>query len=272
VIEPLVDIGVNLTNKRFAADCRETLIRAQTAGVNRCIVTGTSLESSQAAIALCRHYNAEFPGMLSATVGVHPHEASTLDAAMFLELSRLVTENPGIVVAVGETGLDFNRNFSPPAAQISAFEKQLQLACDTAMPLFLHERDAHNAQMDILKTFAGALPNAVIHCFTGDRASLLNYLESGFYIGITGWICDERRGQELRDIVHEIPLDRLLVETDAPYLLPRSLKHKPAGNRNEPAFLPEVVATIAACREQSAGEIASASTANAHRLFHLTRQ
>lgn len=267
--DSLVDIGVNLTNSRFTSDCRQVLERAMAAGVGKCIVTGTSLNSSIAAIELCQHYRSAFPGMLYATAGIHPHEASTLTEESLGQLGELARTNPGIVVAIGETGLDFNRNFSTPEAQIRAFEKQLQLACEIQLPLFLHERDAHATQIDILRSFGKDLPPAVIHCFTGNGECLRHYLELGFYIGITGWICDERRGVELQQLVREVPLNRLLVETDSPYLLPRSLRPKPGNNRNEPAFLTEIVATIARCREQPAAELAAATTANAGRLFRL---
>lgn len=265
----LTDIGVNLTNKRFADDCPEVLKRARAAGVSRCIITGTSLGASETAIRLCGRYRDEFPNMLFATAGVHPHEASTLNGETLGKIRRLAKENPGTVVAIGETGLDFFRNFSPPEVQIAAFEAQIELAADLNLPLFLHERDAHEDQFAILKGFGRDLPKGVIHCFTGDRKALEDYLELGLHIGITGWICDERRGRELQNLAADIPLDRVLVETDAPYLTPRSLNPRPANNRNEPAFLSEVVTTLAACRNESPGELARQTTGNAIRLFEL---
>ncbi|MCK9502815.1 MAG: TatD family hydrolase [Porticoccaceae bacterium] len=265
----LIDIGINLANKRFSTDCAAVLESARRVGVTACMVTGTSLGASREAIALCRQFATDFPGMLYATAGVHPHEASSWSQGTAKQLHQLIAENSDVVVAVGETGLDFNRNFSTPAQQIEAFQGQLGLAATVGLPLFLHERDAHATQLDILKAAGSSLPAAVIHCFTGDEASLHNYLDLGLYVGITGWICDERRGLELQQLVADIPLDRLLVETDAPYLLPRSLKPKPKNNRNEPAHLTEIVATIARCRGQSYSEIATATCENAARLFNL---
>jgi TatD DNase family protein len=262
----MIDIGLNLTNSRFDGDRDEVLAQALAAGVRGAIITGTSLASSQAGAAYCREYRGAF--QLWCTAGIHPHEASSCTSHAMAELELLIQQNPGRVVAIGETGLDFNRNFSPPEAQIKAFEQQIELAQRHRLPLFLHERDAHRQQLDILKG-CGELPPTVIHCFTGNREALDNYLALGCYIGITGWLCDERRGQELQQQVADVPLDKLLVETDAPYLLPRTLKPRPKNNRNEPAYLAEVVAMLARCRQQSVGEIAAASFANTRRLFRL---
>lgn len=264
----LIDIGLNLTNKRFHKDREEVLLRARQAGVNHCIVTGTSLEGSEQAVALCKSLSYQFPHMLSATAGVHPHEASTVDDSTMAALETLARENRDTVVAVGETGLDFNRNFSPPDVQITSFERHLDLANRLELPLFLHERDAHSTQIEILRQWQGRL-RGVIHCFTGDMTALTNYLDMGFYVGITGWVCDERRGLELQALVKTIPLNRLLVETDAPYLLPRTLRPKPKDGRNEPAFLGDVVNGIAQHSPHSADEIAEASTRNAMELFRL---
>ena len=265
----LVDIGANLTNSRFARDTVEVLQRARDAGVEACLVTGTSLVGSIEAVALCHQLNEAFPGMLYATAGVHPHDASQCTAATIAGLASLIGDNRDVVVAVGETGLDFNRNFSTPQQQTSAFERQLELAMETGLPLFLHERDATSEQLRILSSAGSALPPGVAHCFTGERSAMEAYLELGLHIGITGWICDERRGQALQELVNEIPEHRLLVETDAPYLTPRTLRPRPKGGRNEPGFLPEVVATIAHCRSSDPGHIARVTTENARRLFKL---
>ena len=266
---PLVDIGVNLTNSRFDNDWHATLERARDAGVSHCVITGTSEKGSLDALELCRKLSGDFPGMLSCTVGVHPHEADNYTAETIPFLRDLARENPGMVVAIGETGLDFNRNFSTPAAQEKAFEAQLELAATLGLPLFLHERDAHQRQREILKSWRDHISAAVIHCFTGDRKSLFNYLDLDMHIGVTGWICDERRGLQLQRLVREIPLQRLMLETDAPYLLPRTLKPKPKNGRNEPAFLPEVLKGAAAHRTESEEEIAAVTTENALRFFRI---
>jgi len=265
----LVDIGVNLTNNRFAVDRIQVLARARDACVASCLITGTSLEDSEQAAALCRELSDAFPGMLYCTAGVHPHEATTFTDTTYDALRTLIDQNPNTVVAVGETGLDFNRNFSPRREQISAFERQIQLAIDCQLPLFLHERDAHAVQYEILKSVGSALPPGVIHCFTGNLEALFHYLDMGFYIGITGWICDERRGSELQSLVTQIPQERLLIETDAPYLLPRTLRHRPANSRNEPAYLTEIANVLARCRNEPVAEVIGASSENAKRLFRL---
>lgn len=259
----LADIGANLTNGAFRDDLDAVLERAADAGVGTIVVTGTSEDASRAARELATRY----PGRLYATAGVHPHEAKdfgTDSSAALRELAALPE-----VVAIGETGLDFNRNYSPPAAQERAFEEQLALAAELEMPAFLHERDAHGRQVEILRTVRDQLVDAVAHCFTGTREELYGYLDLDLYVGITGWICDERRGLHLRDLVAEIPRDRLLLETDAPWLLPRSLQPVPEGRRNEPAFLPEVLAAVAECVGRGVEQVAAETTANARRFFRL---
>lgn len=269
---PLIDIGVNLTNSRFAKDCGEVLLRAQQSDVRGCILTGTSIKSSLDALELCRQYRQQWPGMLFSTAGVHPHEASCFDESTTKTLRQMIVDNSSLIVAVGECGLDFNRNFSPPDAQRKAFAAQIELACEIGLPLFLHERDAHRAQIDILKYYANHWPKAVLHCFTGDRQTLYNYLDMGLSIGITGWICDQQRGADLRACVKDIPIDQLMVETDAPFLLPKTLDSPPKNKRNEPVFLPAVVAMLARCRQQDTAEIAAASYENAVNFFNLAEK
>jgi TatD DNase family protein len=261
----LIDIGVNLAHESFAADLDAVLDRATQSGVGRMVVTGTSVESTRAALALHRR----FPRRLTATAGVHPHQASDLDSVALAALGELARE-PGIV-AVGECGLDFFRNFSPREAQLAAFSRQLELAATTRKPVFLHQRDAHRDFIAVLREHRAGLVGGVAHCFTGDAGELDDYLALDLYIGITGWICDERRGEHLKPLVARIPAERLLVETDAPYLLPRTLRPRPPGRRNEPAFLPEVARVIAAARGEDVEQLASTSTAAAVRLFGLPR-
>lgn len=257
----MIDIGANLTNKAFRGDLDRVIDRAQQAGVDRILVTGTSLGASRAAAELV----ATRPGELFATTGVHPHDARTCDANTLDELRLLAGETR--VVAIGECGLDFNRNYSPPETQLEWFEKQVVLAGELGLPLFLHERDAHEALVTILRR--NAFPRAVVHCFTGSRAELHAYLDMGLYIGITGWICDERRGGTLCELAREIPLDRLMIETDAPYLLPRSLRPRPKGGRNEPAYLVHVRDRLAECIGIAPQELAEATTHTAEGFFGL---
>lgn len=257
-----VDIGLNLSSERYEKDREAVLERGLAAGVSRFILTGTSLAESREVLALAEaHFSCH------ATVGVHPHEASSLNEEVLAEL-RLLLKKPG-VVAVGETGLDFNRNYSPPEAQEKAFLAQIGLAAETALPLFLHERDASGRMVELLKAHRNDWTTGVLHCFTGSREALHAYLDLGLLIGITGWICDERRGRELQTLVKEIPADRLLLETDGPWLLPRDLPSPPKDKRNEPAYLPHIAATVARLRGDSLETISAQTTANAKRLFKL---
>ena len=201
-----------------------------------------------------------------ATAGVHPHHAGELTEHELPRLRALLGESG--VVAAGECGLDYNRNYSPPARQRLAFAQQLALAADCDRPLFLHQREAHADFTAALREHGGAL-RGVAHCFTGGEAELATYLELGLHIGITGWICDERRGQELQALVGRIPAGRLLLETDAPYLLPRDLRPRPAARRNEPGFLPHIAATVARLRGESFEACSAHTTAATRSLFGL---
>ncbi|MBU2712538.1 TatD family hydrolase [Zooshikella harenae] len=235
----LIDIGVNLADKSFANDREEVLARAKKAGVKTLIITGTSVNGSEKALELANQYD----DTCFATVGIHPHDAKQANAKSINQLRSLATDKKA--VALGEMGLDFNRDFSPRPQQEKVFIQQLELACELKLPVFLHERDADQRMQAILKDYRDHLINGVIHCFTGQKHVLFNYLDLDLHIGLTGWICDERRGQHLLKLIPSIPSNRLMVETDAPYLLPRTLNPKPKSRRNEPAFLPEVVKTIA---------------------------
>lgn len=259
----LIDIGLNLTHDSFDPDRDQVLEAAHAVGVARMIVTGTSVTASAQAVELCLAR----PGVLYATAGVHPHHAREFDAASSDALRALLAN--ACVVAVGECGLDYFRDFSPRDAQRQAFEAQLALAADTGLPVFLHQRDAHDDMLALLRAHRDRLSGGVAHCFTGTAEELADYLDLGLYVGITGWLCDERRGQALREAVRRLPLDRLLVETDAPYLLPRDLAPTPKNRRNEPKYLPHIVERLAALTGVSADAVAAASTANARQLFAL---
>ena len=259
----LIDIGANLAHDSFDDDRDAMMQRAADAGVATMIVTGSSDNSNVRAADLA----ASHPGVLYSTAGVHPHHASDYTDASDALIRELATRDE--VVAVGECGLDYFRNFSPRAAQLDAFSRQLQIAKDTGLPVFLHQRDAHDDFVEVLEPELPHLSRAVAHCFTGEGESLREYLAMGLYIGITGWICDERRGKHLHDIVHIIPDDRLLIETDAPYLLPRTIQPKPKSRRNEPMYLPEVVKVVAEARGQAEEHVAKITTDNARRFFSL---
>ncbi|HEX5765665.1 MAG TPA: TatD family hydrolase [Woeseiaceae bacterium] len=259
----LVDIGANLAHDSFDSDRDEVIERAANCGVRRLIITGSSAGSSEDAAKLA----ASRPGLLYATAGVHPHHASEYTPEVHDRLLALAHSDP--IVAVGECGLDYFRDFSPRQAQQDAFAAQLALAASTGLPLFLHQRDAHADFVSILGPMIDRVAGGVAHCFTGDAAALRAYLDMGLYIGITGWICDERRGSELRELASEIPLDRLMIESDAPYLLPRTLQQKPRTRRNEPMYLREVLRVFAEASGVPERQIADATTRNAERLFAL---
>jgi len=259
--ETLVDIGANLTHPAFHGDLPEVLERAREAGVSAVVVTGTSVPESTQALQLARQY----PRTVCATAGVHPHHARECDATTIPAL-RVLAQQPG-VVAIGECGLDFNRNYSPHPDQEKWFEAQIELACELKKPLFLHSRDAFSRFAEILK--AHPLPKAVAHCFTGEKAELHSYLDLGLHIGITGWICDERRGAHLLELVRDIPADRLMLETDSPYLTPRDLRPQPKARRNEPAHLPHILRTVARCVGKPVAQVAEETTRNARTFFGL---
>ncbi len=259
----LIDIGANLTHESFERDLDAVLERARAAGVVQMVVTGASREHSPMALELARRH----PGFLFATAGVHPHHAVEYTDACDAEM-RALHAYPE-VVAVGECGLDYNRDFSPRPAQRKAFERQLQIAADNGKPLFLHQRDAHDDFIAMMGNFDGRLGPAVVHCFTGERRELFDYLDRDWYIGITGWLCDERRGAHLRELVKHIPAERLMIETDAPYLLPRTLRPLPKDRRNEPAFLAHIVEELARDRGEAVETTAAAAMATAAAFFRL---
>jgi TatD DNase family protein len=264
-VQEIVDIGANLAHESFDDDREAIIERAATAGVTRLIVTGASVTTSAQALALTERY----PGRLFATAGIHPHHATTVDDHAIAALHKLAASSS--VVAVGECGLDFFRDFSPRDVQRRAFVAQLELASAVGKPVFLHQRDAHAEFVRLLAPWRSRLRGGVAHCFTGGPDELRAYLELDLYVGITGWVCDERRGDALRAALRALPLDRMVIETDAPYLLPRDLPIKPRARRNEPAFLLHVLERIAAELGTPAATIAQATTANAERLFGLPR-
>ena len=256
----LVDIGANLTHASFHADADHVLAHARGAGVSPIIVTGTSVAESLAALELALRH----PDLYS-TAGVHPHHARECDAGTIPSL-RQILANPK-VKAVGECGLDFNRNYSPHPDQEKWFVAQLELGIELGKPLFFHSRDAHPRFAEILKSYEP--PKGVAHCFTGGKEELHAYIDLGLYVGITGWICDERRGGHLLELVREVPRDRLLLETDSPYLTPRDLRPQPKARRNEPAFLPHIAAAVARALGRPVEEVAAETTRNALAFFSL---
>lgn len=260
----LIDIGINLTHDSYDPDRDAVLARAAAAGVWQMVVTGASLAGNAKATELVR---ACAPGRLAATAGVHPHHAEELDATTLPQLREQARSDE--VVAVGECGLDYFRDFSPRAAQRAAFDLQLALAVELQKPVFLHQREASEDFLAMLAPWRDRLRGAVAHCFTDELPVARRCLNLGLHIGITGWICDERRGRHLLDVVRYIPRGRLMIETDGPYLLPRDLAPRPASRRNEPAYLAHIAAAVAAARGESLTDLAAHTTATAREFFGL---
>ena len=257
----MIDIGANLTNSVFTDDLEDVSNRSKREDVRHVVVTGTNIRESHNAIALAVKYEP----YLSATVGVHPHDADAVEPGWLNTLEGL-TSSPH-VVAVGEMGLDFYRDYSTRDAQRRVFEAQLELAARVELPVFIHDRDTDGEVLALLRRYAPA--KCVMHCFTGNSDELDGFIHEDFYIGVTGWICDERRGEELRRIVDRIPLNRLLVETDAPYLIPRTMSKELSTRRNEPAYLNAVITELARCRRCAESVIREASVENACRVFGI---
>ena len=260
----MIDIGINLTNKRFDKDLESVISNAKQVGVKQLIVTGTNITESEQALTLSKAY----PDFIYSTAGIHPHDASHFTEQSLTQLKKLAAQPQ--VKAIGECGLDFNRNFSTPAEQEKAFVQQLELAVECQLPVFMHERDANQRFLALLKPYINQLPNAVLHCFTGDQKELERCLALDLHIGITGWICDERRGQHLLELVKLIPDNRLMIETDSPYLLPRSMRPKPKSSRNEPKYLPYIAEVIAHARQQELQYFLDNTEKTTRSFFNLT--
>lgn len=247
----------------FRKNREEIIENAEEVGVSKFIITGTNVQSSQTA----EEYALNYPNVLYSTSGVHPHDAKTCNGETLARLEE-IAENP-CVVAIGECGLDYNRDFSPRDVQREWFEKQIELAEKLDMPLFLHERDAHEDMYAILERHEDMAKKAVIHCFTGTKEEAENYIDLGCHIGVTGWICDMKRGKSLQEAVEAIPSDRLMIETDAPFLIPKNFEVKPKKNRNEPKYLPHILNTIAYYKQEDAEKLAKEVTETTKKFFNI---
>lgn len=261
--EQFFDIGANLTHKSFQEDMENVLQESQQNGVKRLSVTGSCLEDSILALEISNR----FPDMCVSTAGIHPHNAKEFSRELFTEIKDLLIEDK--VKCVGETGLDFNRNYSSPEDQQRSFEAHIELAIDISKPLFLHERDAHEKFIEIINPYLNEMPKSVVHCFTGQKEALLKYIDMNFYIGITGWLCDERRGKHLEELIPLIPLEKLLIETDSPYLLPRDMGLDNS-SRNEPKYLKHIAKRVAEYRNESEELVYSAIYMNSLEFFNIS--
>ncbi len=259
----LIDIGVNLTNKRLIADVPNILHQAEQVNVKKLIITGTSIQHSRKAIDLCKQY----PDQLFSTCGIHPHDAKSWDHQSIIEMESMLKE--ACVRAVGETGLDFNRNFSPENQQIDVFHQQLELAVKYNKPVFLHQRDGFDTFIKILREYRESLKGVVVHCFTDNKDALYQLLDLDCHIGITGWVCDERRGKELQKLVKDIPDNRLMLETDAPFLKPRDLPEKVKSNTNYPKYLPHILKTVASLQHKDERLVAESVLQTTQQFFEI---
>ena len=209
----------------------------------------------------------KLPENIFAGVGIHPHYSSELKPSTYENLKRYANHNS--VKAIGEIGLDYFRNFQSQGVQKKCFENLLELAIETKLPAFLHHRDAFSDFFPILSNAINDLPPSIVHCFTGTKKELKSFLDLGLYIGITGWVCDPKRGSEVKSLLKYIPVDRMLIETDAPYLLPKDLKPKPKNNRNLPKYLNHILSVIAKEIDISEDELGTLTTNNFKDLFKV---
>ncbi|WP_323736376.1 TatD family hydrolase [Methanosphaera sp. ISO3-F5] len=258
----LIDIGLNLMHKSYDKDRLDVLREARKVGVTKSIITGSSIRSSISAVEYARGNSCVY-----ATCGVHPHDAKTCDENTIDTLRKLAEED--CVVAIGECGLDYNRNFSPQPVQRKWFEKQIELAEELDMPLFLHDRESYDDFAKIMRKHSKVASRSVVHCFTGTKYEAEDYLDLGCYIGVTGWICDERRNDELLKAIKVIPPERLMIETDGPFLLPRDLSPKPKKNRNDPKYLPHILKRIAKEMNMDYEELGDIVTSNTRKFFKI---
>jgi TatD DNase family protein len=256
-----IDIGANLTHESFDYDLEKVISNATQAGLKKIIITATSVNETKKAI----DYTALNSSLLWATAGVHPHNAKDASDNFIEKLENFSLNNK--VVAIGECGLDYNRNFSSPSIQRSIFEKQIKLSLRTDLPLFLHQRDAHEDFITILKENTTNNISGVTHCFTGNKNQLKDYLDLGLYIGITGWVCDQRRNEDLLESIKYIPLNRLLIETDAPYLMPKHLEKELKSRRNEPKYIREIAEFISHHKGIKIESFADITKSNSEKLF-----
>jgi len=265
-MDNLIDIGLNLMHSSFRKDRQEIIEEAKKVGVNKFIITGTNVKSSRIACEYASNYN--YKNTLFSTSGVHPHDAKTCNEKTIDTLAK-IAENE-CVVAIGECGLDYNRDFSPRDVQRKWFEKQVELAEILDKPLFLHEREAHEDLYNILKKHDNVAEKCVVHCFTGTSHEAQNYIDLGCYIGVTGWICDMKRGKNLQEAVKVIPEDKLMIETDAPFLIPKNFDKKPKKNRNEPKYLPHILKTIAHYKDiEDVEKLALKVSDNTNKFFNI---
>jgi TatD DNase family protein len=256
----IFDSHCHLDDKTYNRDLEKTLARAHSAGVVRMMSIGINRRTSAIAVSLAQSHSEIY-----ASVGVHPHDVENCDESILQEMVNMAQEKE--VRAWGEIGLDFNRMYSPRQDQEKWFRRQLEIAGQQNLPMIFHERDSNGRFLEMLKINCGQAVNGVVHCFSGTREELSHYLDLGLHIGITGIITMKSRGVQLREMVPAIPADRLLVETDAPYLTPSPERNR--HRRNEPAFVRSVLLKLADVRKTDPEELAQVVWENTCRLYGL---
>ena len=258
----LADACFNITHSSFKENFEDILNESKKLGVEHFFCPAAEKKDFDEVIKFSSTYKE-----ISCGIGIHPHHANEVDAELLMKLETLINQED--ITAIGEIGLDYYRDFQQKITQQESFEEQLKLASDHKMPVFLHNREAFKDFYSILKKYFSNLPGGIVHCFTGSKSELLSFLDLGLYIGITGWVCDERRGADLNSLLKFIPKDRLIIETDAPYLIPRNLKSKTKHNINTPMNLPHIAEHIANVRGENVIEMAEYTTENFKNLFTL---
>ena len=256
----IFDSHCHLDDKSYNRDLKRVLDRAHSAGVARMMSIGIDKRTSAIAVSLAQSHSEIY-----ASVGVHPHDVKNCAPSILQQLVDLANNKE--VRAWGEIGLDFNRMYSPRQDQEKWFRRQLEIAGQLDLPMIFHERDSNGRFLEMLKIYCGKGINGVVHCFSGTREELGHYLDLGLHIGITGIITMKSRGAQLREMVPAIPVDRLLIETDAPYLTPSPERNR--HRRNEPAFVKSVLLKLAEVRKEDPAELAHTVWENTCRLYNL---
>ena len=256
-----IDIACNFTHDSFKDNLDEVLNNAEQAGVDKFVLLCASL----ADINPIKVIQNNTPEKFFISAGIHPHHATEIMEINYdALLNKLKSINPN---AIGETGLDYFRNISPPDIQKKSFGMHIEIAKELSLPLYLHQRDAHSDFIRIIKENISNFPKFVVHCFTGTQAELDEYLELGAYIGLTGWICDAKRNIDLRKSIKNIPIEKMMIETDSPYLIPKNLMVKPKKNINEPKYLPHIANEICELTGYELEELKLATSNNAIKFF-----
>lgn len=263
----MIDIGLNLASEQFNKDREIVIKNAFSKNVSGFILTGTSAKASENVLELSKQ-NID---TMRCTAGVHPHDAKSWNTSKAI-VEKLIKDE--IVIAVGECGLDYDRMYSTKEEQQLAFKEQLEIAEKSVKPVFLHVRNAPGKEKEIMDDFLKIFKpyhergvRGVVHCFTGSSRMLQSFIGLGLYIGITGWVCDDKRGKDLQNLIRYIPNDKLMIETDAPYLTPKNMPKDLYQRRNEPAFLGYVLEKIAELKRMDNNKLIEITNDNVERLF-----